>query len=119
MARGIQFTSMEAYRKAVLSGKVTTIKDRVMRFLFVVETPVTRRQMEAYFDPRGQTNLANDGKKCIKWSSMTGAIAGMIDDGYIVVTGEGQCPVTKENPVQFIAPGDPETGRSWENRRMF
>lgn len=110
----VQFTSMEAYRRHVLSGAATTQKDRIMRFLFMSGRPVTRNEIDRFFNPP-MGRMAKDAKPIIRWRSSSAAVSHLLDDDYIRVDHEGVCPVTGTGPVQFLAPNE----EKWNQRRLF
>lgn len=110
MAR-TQFTSMEAYRKHVLSGKATSQTDRIMRFVLLSGKPVTRSQI---YKTLGKEPVAGDFGAPIPMSSVCGRVNTLINSGYLRVDHEGKCPITGSR-AQFVAPVD----GAWEQRRMF
>jgi hypothetical protein len=125
MAR-VTVTSRDAYYRLVLSGKATSQKDRIMRYIIHVQRPVTRHEIDRFFhaqDGRGGYR-ALDGGTPIPWQSMGGAVAGMkckVDGcdhsgckAYLAVDHIGPDPIVNEK-VEFLVP----IGDRWNQRLMF
>jgi hypothetical protein len=138
----VTFTSREAYYAHVVSGRATSQKDRIMRYLLTVGRPVTRHEIVDRFFCVHPGPRALDGGRPIPWQSAGGAIAGMVCrtpgcdhaqlesldqigtrtttrrvDGciaYISIDHEGKCPVTGALS-EFLVP----IGDRWQNRRLF
>lgn len=85
-----------------------------MSYLLRVDRPVTRHEVvDRYFCVHpGPRSL--DGKKTIPWQSATARITGLLQDGYLQVSREGECPVTGTTS-EFLTP----VGDRWANRRLF
>jgi hypothetical protein len=121
----VALTSRLAYYEYAISGRATSQKDRIIRLLLKVQRPMTRQEIVYNHFWVGSPARAHDGGPPIPWPSVTGAIAKMICkvsgcshedcDGYIVVAYEGKCPVTGNEPVEFLAP----IGTKWATRRLF
>lgn len=121
----VAFTSRLAFYDYVISGRATSQKDRIIRLLLKAKRPMTRQEIVYNYFWVGYPARALDGGPPIPWPSATGAIAKMICkvpecshescDGYVVVSHEGKCPVTKNEPVEFLAP----IGTKWATRRLF
>jgi hypothetical protein len=122
----VTFTSREAYYAHVVSGRATSQKDRIMRYLLTVGRPVTRHEIVDRFFCVHPGPRALDGGRPIPWQSAGGAIAGMVCrdkpcshrssdcKAYIAVDHEGPCPVTGALS-EFLVP----IGDRWLNRRLF
>lgn len=116
-------TSRAAFYKHVLSGRATSQKDRIMRYILQRGEPVCRNEIDEFFNPRMAYN-AKDGTPLIPWNSMTAAVAGMVCritgcshnfcNGYLIVSHTGRY---KDNEVEFLVPID--EGEKWRERRLF
>jgi hypothetical protein len=121
----VAFTSRLAFYEYVISGRATSQKDRIIRLLLKAKRPMTRQEIVYNHFWVGAPARATDGGPPIPWPSATGAIAKMICkepgcdhkscDGYLTVSHEGVCPITKSSPVEFLAP----IGTKWATRRLF
>jgi hypothetical protein len=73
----VKFTSREAYYEHVLSGRATSQKDRIMRYIMARGESVSRNEVDRFFDPPNHPK-ALDGGTRIPWRSSSGAIAGLV-----------------------------------------
>ena len=97
----VALTSLEAYRKHVLSGRATGHKVTIMDLLIDMDRPMTRHEISLH------TGIA--------LQSVCSATKALLDGGYVMVAFEGPDPVTCSDPVQFVAP----VCAKWEQRLMF
>lgn len=110
----VTYTSREAYHQHVLSGRATSQKDRIMRYLLQVRRPVTRHEIVDNFFCVQPGPRSLDGGSPIPWQSAGGAIAGLVKGDYVRVDHEGTCPVTG-HLSEFLVP----VGDAWAQRRLF
>lgn len=120
----VTFTSRQAYYDHVRSGRATTQRERIMRYMLDVGRPVTRHEIVDRFFCVHPGPRALDGGAPIPWQSAGGCIAPMVcREGrcdhstckkYLTVVHEGKCPVTG-NLSEFLAPIE----TNWSQRRLF
>ena len=89
----VAMTSRLAYYDHLLSGRMITQRDRVMKLILRAGRPITRNEIEEAFKnhPNGE----------IKMSRVCGRVDTLIQSDLVRVHHEGPCPVTG-NSCQFL-----------------
>ena len=88
----VTYTSLEAYRRAVINGTVSTQRDRIFKWLCLYSTPnkgFTRNEIAEYTH--------------VRLSGVCGRINQLIADGYCEEVGEREDKFTGVNSKVVIA----------------
>lgn len=110
----------ENFYNRCINGTARKQRERIMKYLLMINNPVTRHQIAQVFKPIFEGDLAFDGQPKIPLQSVCSAIYSLMgrdkkNPDFVKVSHKGKDPVTQSDNVDFLIP----IGDKWDQRRMF